>query len=172
MALYALEDLRTPVQEISQTVWTGDEAVDYLISSKVSIAERAQIAFKANIEFPRNTNIRSADLTAILGNLLDNALEAVQNNKDGLRFIRLTIRRIYNMLVIKIENGCEKPPIVNHAEIQSTKQDKRLHGWGLKSVRTAAEHYDGTIETTFENHVFCAVVTLSYDAFPIKQKSS
>lgn len=167
-AIQYLEDLRAPIQEISQTAWTGDEALDYLINSKLSLAEQMKIATKANIEFPRNTTIRSADLTAILGNLLDNALEAAQQNKADLRFIHLTIRRINNMLIIKVENGCEAPPSVDKGEIQSTKQDKRLHGWGLKSVRTAVERYDGIIETKFEHRAFCAVASLFYDVLTMK----
>lgn len=164
-AIQYLEDLRTPIKDISQTVWTGDDAIDYLINSKIALAKEAQIVTKVNIEFPCNTNIRGADLTAILGNLLDNAIEGGQNSAAELRFINMTIRRINNMIVIKIENSCEVPP---NEEMQSIKQDKRLHGWGLKSVRTAAEHYDGILETTFKDSVFCAVVTLSYDILPIK----
>lgn len=163
-----LKDLRTPIQEISQTIWTGDEAIDYLINSKLSLAEQMQITTKVNIEFPRNTNIRSVDLTAILGNLLDNAIEATYHNKLLPRYINLTIRRINDMLVIKMENSCEVPPVRRKEELQSTKQDQRLHGWGLKSVRTAVEHYDGTIETSFENNQFRAVVILSYKVLPIK----
>lgn len=166
-AIQYLDDLRTPIKEISQTVWIGDEAIDYLINSKISFAEQAHIALNVNIEFPRNTNIRNADLTAILGNLLDNALEATQNSTDELRFINFTMRRINNMIVIKVENSCDVPPTEDNEEIQSIKDDKQLHGWGLKSVRTAAEHYDGTLETTFKHSVFCAVVTLSYDVLPI-----
>ena len=51
------EDLRTPVREISQTVWTGDKALDYLISSKLALAEQEHIKTKVNIEYPHNTNI-------------------------------------------------------------------------------------------------------------------
>lgn len=45
-------ELREPVQEIVQTIWTGDRAVDYLISSKISMAEQKGIRTEINIEFP------------------------------------------------------------------------------------------------------------------------
>lgn len=168
-AMRYLEDMRTPVQEIAKGVWTGDDAVDYLIGSKLSLAEQAHIKTNVNIEFPRNTDIKSADLTAILGNLLDNALEACRHTKDELRFLRLVIRRINTMLIIKVENGCDIPPVQTNGALQSTKQDSGFHGWGLKSVRTAAERYDGAIETHYEDNIFRAVVTLSYNAMPAKQ---
>lgn len=159
-----LEDLRGPVREITNSGWTGDEAVDYLIGNKTAAAQEQQIAAEVNMEFPRHTNIRSADLTAILGNLLDNALEAAKKAQGNQRFIRLTVRRINNMLVIKVENGCEAPPVSKQGELITSKKEGGLHGWGLKSVRTAAEKYDGIVETMYEDHVFRAVVTLSFEA--------
>ena len=161
-AVEYLEDLRGPVREITNSGWTGDEAVDYLIGNKIAAAQEQQIAAEVNMEFPRHTNIRSADLTAILGNLLDNALEAAKKAQGDRRFIRLTVRRINNMLVIKVENGCESPPVSKQGELITSKTEGGLHGWGLKSVRAAAEKYDGIVETMYEDHVFRAVVTLSF----------
>ncbi len=163
-AMEYLEKLRTPMQGISQTAWTGDEAIDYLISSKIALAGSQNIRVNTNIEFPRHTNIRSADLVAIIGNLLDNSMEAAGGAEGSLRFINLTIRRINAMLVIKVENGCSAAPAVADGELQTSKTEKALHGWGLKSVRTAAERYDGTIETEYNDHTFRAVVTLSFEA--------
>ena len=156
------EDLRTPVREISQTVWTGDKALDYLISSKMAMAEQAHIKTKVNIEYPRNTNIRSVDLTTILGNLLDNALEAAQTAPEGLRFLNLTVRRINAMLIIKVQNGYGHAPVQENGRLLTSKMDKAFHGWGLKSVQTAADRYDGTISTDYKDGVFQSVVTLSF----------
>lgn len=158
--------MRTPVREISQTVWTGDKALDYLISSKMALAEQRKVKTKANIEYPHNTNIRSVDLTTILGNLLDNALEAAEAAPGELRFLNLTIRRINAMLIIKVENGYGNAPTENSGELETTKEDKAAHGWGLKSVQTAAERYDGTITTDYKDGVFQSVVTLSFQ--PVK----
>ena len=162
------EDLRTPVREISQTVWTGDKALDYLISSKMALAEQEQIKTKVNIEYPHNTNIRSVDLTTILGNLLDNALEAAQAAPDGLRFLNLTIRRINAMLIIKVENGYGHDLKREDGKLLTTKSDRAFHGWGLKSVQTAADRYDGTISTDDKDGIFQSVVTLSFQAIKTK----
>ena len=162
------EDLRTPVREISQTVWTGDKALDYLISSKMALAEQEQIKTKVNIEYPHNTNIRSVDLTTILGNLLDNALEAAQAAPDGLRFLNLTIRRINAMLIIKVENGYGHDLKREDGKLLTTKSNRAFHGWGLKSVQTAADRYDGTISTDDKDGIFQSVVTLSFQAIKTK----
>lgn len=158
-----LENLRTPIREITQTAWTGEEAVDYLINSKIALAEQSQIEVKTNIEFPRHTNIRSTDLVAILGNLLDNAIEAAENANSDLRFVSLTIRRINEMLVIKVENGYRTAPVTKGGKLQTSKSNKELHGWGLKSACAAVERYDGTVEISYENNVFQVVATLCYN---------
>lgn len=156
------EKLRTPVRRIAQTVWTGDTAVDYLISSKIEQARQCQIRTEVQIEYPHNTDISSVDLVTILGNLLDNALEGAQTASGDLRYLSLTVRRIHFMLVIKTENGYGKNPIKNADGLITAKEDKMLHGWGLKSIQTAAECYDGVVHTSYENGIFQAVVTLSF----------
>lgn len=162
-AVEYLDDLQAPVKEMTDTVWTGDETVDYLINSKAQAAGAAGIQYRAQVEFPRHTNLGSADLCAILGNLLDNALEAAgQVPEEEERFVRLTICRINQMLIIKTENSFKTPPVIKNGELKTSKGGNGLHGWGLKSARAAAEKYDGTVQTSCAGNVFRAVVTLSY----------
>ena len=167
-AIGYLENLRTPMQSISQTAWIGDEAIDYLINSKIALAISQNIRVNTNIEFPHHTNIRRVDLVAILGNLLDNSIEAINDAEDSLRFINLTIRRINDMVVIKVENGCSIAPTVADGDLQTSKTDKALHGWGLRSVRSVVERYDGTLETEYSDYTFRAVVTLSFEAIRVQ----
>lgn len=162
-AMQYLDELQTPVKEMTDTVWTGDETIDYLINSKAVTAEEYGIKYQVQVEFPRHTNLRSADLCAILGNLLDNALEAAkQIPVFEQRFIRLTIRRINQMLIIKVENSFLTPPEKQDGALKTSKAGNGLHGWGLKSARTAAEKYDGMVQTSYTDHIFRAVATLSY----------
>ena len=158
-----LDELQEPLREMTDTVWTGDETIDYLINSKMAAAADRQISLQAEVEFPRHTNIRSADLSAILGNLLDNALEAAEKvNPPEQRTISLTIRRIHQMLVIKVENHFAETIRAEHGQLKTTKTQKGLHGWGLKSAQAAAAKYDGTVSTDYEDGLFRAVATLSY----------
>lgn len=167
-AMEYLDELYGPFRGMTDTVWTGDETVDYLINSKTAAAAACQVKMQVRVEFPRHTNIRSADLCAIIGNLLDNALEAAGKVSEAeQRFICLTIRRINQMLVIKVENSFADEPREEKGELKTTKK-AGLHGWGLKSVRTAAEKYDGMIQTTYTERIFRAVVTLSYHAVSVK----
>lgn len=162
-ALLYLNELQAPIREMTDTAWTGDTTVDYLINEKSARAKAGQISFDAQVEFPSGMPVKSADLCAILGNLLDNALEAArQVTEPKERFVRLTIRRINHLLVIKVENSAAAPPVSQNGTLKSTKAEQGLHGWGLKSARTAAEKYDGILQTFYENGVFRAVATLSF----------
>lgn len=162
-AVRYLDELQAPVRNLTATVWTGDETADYLISSKAAAAEADGIRFQAQVEFPRRTNIRSVDLCAILGNLLDNAIEAARQVPDPSgRTADLTIRRIHQMLVIKVENSFAAAPVQENGQLQTTKIGGGLHGWGLKSAQTAAEKYDGMVQAGVSGEIFRAVATLSY----------
>ena len=162
-AILYLDELQAPVENLTATVWTGDETVDCLINSKAASAESSGIRFQVQVEFPRRTNIRSVDLCAILGNLLDNAIEAARQVPDPAgRTVTLTIRRIHQMLVIKVENSFASAPVRENGELKTTKTEGGLHGWGLKSAQTAAEKYDGMVQAGVSGEVFRAVATLSY----------
>ncbi len=162
-AIQYLDELKAPVQEMTETVWTGDETVDYIINSKAVAAKERNIQYQAQVEFPRHTNLRSVDLCAVLGNLLDNALEAAgQVQEKEERFIRLTIRRINQMLIIKVENSFSSSPVSKYGVLTTSKVKNGLHGWGLKSAQTATQKYDGTVQTSYKDNVFKTVATLSY----------
>lgn len=162
-AVRYLDELQAPVRNLTAAVWTGDETADYLINSKAAAAEADGIRFQVQVEFPRRTNIRSVDLCAILGNLLDNAIEAArQVENPERRTVALTIRRIHQMLVIKVENSFAGAPVQEKGELKTTKTEGGLHGWGLKSAQTAAEKYDGMVQAGVSGEVFRAVATLSF----------
>lgn len=168
-AMAYLDELQEPIREMTDTVWTGDETVDYLINSKAAVAASDGIQLQVEVEYPRHANIRSADLCAILGNLLDNALEAVRKIPEPeRRSIKLTIRRINQMLVIKVENYFAEPLAVENGSLKTTKTEAGLHGWGVKSAQTAVEKYDGMIRTTCEGDIFRAVATLSFEGVEIE----
>lgn len=152
-----LDSLQAPLAALTAQHWTGDETVDYLITASQQQSEAAGIRFTAVVEFPARTNLRSADLCAILGNLLDNAREGAMQ-VEGERFLRLVMRRIGRTIVIKVENSAVAP----QKNLATTKTGS-LHGWGIASARTAAARYDGVVQTRYDEGVFTAVATLSFE---------
>ena len=80
----------------------------------------------------------------ILGNLLDNAVEAVSVAKEKHISFETDFRN--NFSVIIISNSCDRNPLNERGDItETTKSNKRLHGFGLKSVKRTVKKYNGDI---------------------------
>lgn len=172
-AVAYLDELQAPVKEMTDQKWTGDGAIDYLINSKAVKANENHIALQIHVEFPNHTNLKGADLCAIIGNLLDNALEAARQVPDEQkRFVNFTIRRINQMLMIKVENSFAANLVEKDGQLQTTKKDGGLHGWGIKSANTAAEKYDGCVRTSTEGNVFRAVASLNFEGVELPKSFS
>lgn len=143
--------------------WTGIEAVDYVLSQKISIAEKQQIKVAINVEYPKDCKIEPVDLCTILTNLLDNAIEgAVKSPEYTRRKISITIRRIHQFILIRISNSAIEPPVLRNGRLITTKRNREYHGWGMKSVRSAAEKYNGTVEYSYTDLMFTVSVMLFY----------
>lgn len=168
-AIAYLDELQAPIHEMTNSRWTGEQAVDYLINEKLAMAGEHGILLQIQVEYPNHSNIKSVDMCAILGNLLDNALEATkQVSKEELRYINLVIRRINQMLVIKVENGFEKELRQENGELKTTKMDGGLHGWGIKSVKTAVDKYEGSVKHSQEGQQFKVVATLNFEGIELE----
>jgi sensor histidine kinase regulating citrate/malate metabolism len=94
------------------------------------------VVFSCHIVLPEELQVNSFDLTVILGNLLDNALNALKEAK--VKQLNIDINYSIGMIVIKIEN--------TFANISNKYDDPEKHGYGLISVRTSLEKYNGKLQ--------------------------
>ena len=115
---------------------TGNIDFDCLLNYKLSIANEMNVVFSCHIVLPEELQVNSFDLTVILGNLLDNALNALKEAK--VKQLNIDINYSIGMIVIKIEN--------TFANISSKYDDPEKHGYGLISVRTSLEKYNGKLQ--------------------------
>ena len=157
-AVLYLEELQEPMREITDRVWTGDGTADYLINSKGALAGERGIDFSVQGEFPRHTDIRSVDLCAILGNLLDNAIEACQALEKERRFLRLYIAVNKGQFYLSLQNSAREEPDFDARNYISRKRGN--HGLGMKRVKTAVDKYHGYLNLANEPGIFAAEVTM------------
>ena len=94
------------------------------------------------------------DMGDILLNLLDNAIEAVENNSEENRWIKLTGIIEDNYVFIEILNPYDGELKIVKGEIKTTKEDEKNHGMGLKIVRKAAEKYGMTMDVSVGDNIF------------------
>jgi sensor histidine kinase regulating citrate/malate metabolism len=110
---------------------------------------------------PANLSFRSDHLVIILGNLLENALEACYKVEPGKRYIKVDITYEKGVLHICIKNSCiSEKRRGRDGAFFTTKEDKENHGIGLSSVKKAVKYYDGEvmIKDDIENFTVVAIL--------------
>ena len=141
---------------------TGIIAADAIINYKIAQANLLAIAVQTQIQLPQQLQIISdADLCAILGNLLDNALRAAAELPADKRWLQLNMTYRKNVLSIQVSNPYVGSLRQKQGRLLTTKQQKAQHGIGLQSVKHIAEKYGGQLEIDSQQQLFTAAVWLS-----------
>lgn len=137
---------------------TGNTILNYCINTKLLLANEHKIPFKAEVENLSFHRVDSLDLTAILTNLLDNAIEGCVNVTDPL--IEIVISKKRNLETILIRNRINHSVLEQNPSLYSTKQATKEHGYGIPQVRTLVQKYDGMLDIYEEGSMFCVCVAV------------
>lgn len=128
------------VDGMQNVVYTSNRSIDSLINSKRKIMNDNNIKFDCKSFISDFKNVDLIDLCVLLGNLLDNSIEAclkLENNK----FILLNIMQDKNYLNIIVKNTFLNLKV----NLETTKTNSIIHGFGLKSVNSIVKKYDGNM---------------------------
>lgn len=124
---------------------SGNIVIDSLIWYWGIAAEKKGIDFLTEIQIPMIMPFKGADICLILGNLLENAVEAAQKAKER-RYIKIKMKYDKNNLLLFVLNGYDgKLKRTKDHRLRTTKSDSCNHGVGLASVYRAAAKYNGTV---------------------------
>lgn len=158
MVLLHLNEMVSVCQPDRAFAHTGNDALDSILNYKLQFVDESKIKVQLDLNIPVELLIPSFDLTVIIGNLLDNAIEAVSALEEGI----LTISMKYNAgrFIIKFENSYQNELVLQDGSYMTTKKKKDEHGYGLKNVRTIMNKYNGLLETKSEAGVFGVVIML------------
>ena len=126
-------------------VSTGNTAADALISEKMLLARLDQISFNVCMDLQSLDFVSPVDIVSIFGNALDNAMEAVRALPAEKRRVYLKSVNTPGFVTLIISNPYETLVRDDDGNLVTTKEDRDNHGIGLKSIRHAAERYDGVI---------------------------
>ena len=137
---------------------TGNIAFDSIINFKLKNAKENNIKLDLSIAVPPTINIEVADIVTILGNLLDNALEAVAKASD--KIIKLDIEFGKGGLFTKIENSFNGEIKYSDEQQILTSKNEDGHGYGLKNIRQSIEKYNGYMKLAHKDNIFSTVVFL------------
>lgn len=159
-----LGTLEQDLDSIDIAIRTGNVSLDAILSSKVSIARKNNIEVNCSAKVPGELKISDVHLCAIVGNLLDNAIEACEKIKSSgenafpQKFIRIYIGLFKEQLYISVSNSTNAKHRRRLNELVTSKLGE--HGFGLRRIDKIAEQYDGFVNRKNEPGIFATEVML------------
>lgn len=162
-------NLSNDVSDLNEIVNVYHPVVGAVLNMKKEKAARKKIDYNVDVDLPSELPFEFVDLSTILGNLLDNAIEACEkiSNTYTKIDIKMYIKDLH--MVIKIENSKSNEVILSDNKLigyVTTKLDKENHGLGLRNVKKAVDKYDGAINIQDNGKTFMVDIAL-----PIKEKA-
>lgn len=140
---------------------TGNIYVDSIINYKANLAERENIHFVTDISIPSDVELNAGDFCICMGNLLDNAIEAVMDLSDKrVIYIRMNVDN--NNMFINVKNRYKDKRQKEGGQYRTSKQNKKNHGLGMLSIRQIVKKYDGQMVIRDEDGQFDVMVVM-YD---------
>ncbi|MFT4145674.1 MAG: ATP-binding protein [Mobilitalea sp.] len=150
-----LEEMESGIRLYEAQNKTGNTVLDTILTSKSMYCVQHDINFTCVADGSLLDFMEVMDICTVFGNVLDNAIESVEQLRDSsLRLIRAAVFAQNNFLMIRVENYCEAELTMDDGLPVTTKGDKRYHGYGIKSMRYTIEKYEGTLTIHTENHWF------------------
>ena len=153
-----LDDLERDLDRVDTYVKSGNLMVDAILNSKLSLAEKGGVSVTCKAVVPESLTVDDVDLCVILGNLLDNAIEACAALPADGRWLRVYVAARGSQLYASIQNSAVEDPSFNQRNYISEKRGN--HGLGMKRVAAVVEKYEGFLNLANEPGVFAAEVSL------------
>ena len=147
---------------------TGIEEIDFQLNQKITEAKKKNIKIGWDIPLVKEFPLPTEKMIALLGNLMDNAIEACERMKEKDKWIKIYMKSSYQLLFIKIENSMEGEVKKKGDHFLSVKSKNDFHGYGLKSVRYIVSQYDGDITFQVEEGAFCVKISIFQEGETMK----
>lgn len=157
-----LNGLTNSMEQLNIKYSTGNPVTDVIVNRYLRQAEEKQISFDSEFIFPLNMTISAFDLSIILNNALENAIEACGKSEQKRHYINIESYSKRNMFFIEIKNsfnGILKYK-AQESVLDTTKENTQVHGLGMKNINNCVEKYYGKTECRVNDGEFCLLIML------------
>lgn len=137
----------------AKTLRTGSPLADTILDSKLKTARAYGIQTRTDIQ-SISSPLSERDMSILLGNLLDNAIEAAALGPEGSKKIFMRIAGKGSIMSIYIKNTIVQKPIEKNGQLISSKTDGYNHGWGMKSILSIVEQNHGCMKYKYDDKTF------------------
>lgn len=159
-AIEYIEKIREPILRNSYFITSDNETLDIILNFKLLEAEQMGIKTEIVVDKINDIRVEDNDLCCIIGNLLDNAIEACELINRENAWISVAIHLVGKMFSIHISNSC-----IEHEEksVRTRLKKKKIQGYGIQSVEHVVEKYDGVAKWKKNKDTFSVNITI-FDA--------
>ena len=148
-----LDKLKSKVIQYDAFLKTGNHVLDIVLAEKRAVCNKHDIELTDFIHGADLDFLEELDLYSLIGNMLNNAIDAVLKLPEEERFILLKVSREGDMVTIHEQNPFSGELIMED-NLPKSQRDSRYHGYGMHSMERIAEKYDGMLSVKPENGMF------------------
>lgn len=153
-----LTEMLGDIRLAEDIIYSANPGLNSLLKVKVAKAREKGLEMTVKAFVPKRMSISSGDMGVIYGNLIDNAIEACMKVQEGNRFVDVETKYQDEKLLIVV---CNSKSMESNPTFATTKENKRKHGRGIRSVRRVAEQYGGNLLLEDEGGTFKASLLLT-----------
>lgn len=145
----------------------GNDVVNAVMNHAIKQAQAHGVAVEPQIVVPKLLPYRETELCSLLSNLMDNAIEASAQLGADHPVVTVSIRPQQDYLFLRVTNPVDSSiPDSRRLTLQTTKENRQVHGYGTKIIRTVAERYQGSVNFDVRDGRFIADVMLYLEEEP------
>ena len=154
-----MDDLFSEAEASSMFAETGNYIIDAFLNSKLANAKNLGVNVETDLKISRELNMPPTDISIILGNLLDNAVEASTKCRKR-KAIKIVMREDCGKLYLRMINTYQGKIRVYRGMILSNKPNRGNHGIGLKNVQEVVDKYHGEMNTSYTEDYFSVAIII------------
>lgn len=150
----AVGEIERIIDMYDSGVQTGNEALDTILTEKSLYCNRNDISLGCMADGKALGFIAETDLYSLFGNLIDNAIEAVDKLDPDRRVVGVSVKRVNSFVYVNVHNYYDGELVFDGDLPKTTKADTAYHGYGMKSVKLLVEKYGGDLKVRADGGVF------------------
>lgn len=128
---------------------TDNKMLDLLLSKYKAVCNSKRISFNIEVKTANLDYVDDSDLSILICNLLDNAVESAEQSAE--KSIVFSLRRVNTFDVLNVINACDTEPIIKGKTIKTSKKDKSTHGYGIKIISKYAKKNNAEYEWHYDS---------------------
>lgn len=153
-----ISKMLTEIKDNSNLINSNNFVVDSILNFKLMDIINSEVDIKLNFNIPKDLKISSFDLTTILGNLIDNSINAI--NQSEHKSLKLSINHNKGNLIILIDNSYNGQLHIENGKLKTTKSTPKNQGIGLDNIRNTVTKYNGQIDIDYTNDIFSVAILI------------